>query len=634
IFEDQLTGQRIPGVLVNITWNPSYEGYTDVNGTFKFTFNATTPGDYILNVHIEKDGFTILDEIITIHVTSPPSPPGFDMWIIYVILICVGALVAVVVVRSRAKKKVVPITPPKVVKPKGFPSLGDLYKVKYMAIMHRPSQNFLLSQVIQPEKVRKEEKQDFLELLPSLKESTLENRMVVQKELQILYHDGGLSRVSYLVDDKPSDAFMKGNIIFTNEFEKSFEPQLKTLPEDLNVFQGPIAVELQHDILNFQLLQPHQITEERPLLRLLSGSQKKIVKKAIGLAKKTATFQLFNLVEASVKTFKQPPEIIIDDVEDLLRLSIFIPREALGEAEKKELERDKKEIEKRIQKDRELTLKTQIKDAIVEAKNLMDGKKYVDAAVNYEIAAQAAKELGDKKGHKQYVAKAEECLAYRLQLIDKIETKEAAVEPLVLPEEEAEGKPAEEVPDAVLREKLNQMIEECEISYLNIIDVAQKLGISVQKVSELAKETEYKVSASRIYKKEEDKKGKGLEDLFKEILKELMEETDEEFLRVEEMARALGISEEETIKLAEDQGYQVKESKIYKEKKEEAKKEEGPGDILQEKLKVLMEETDKKALKVEEVAKVLGISEEETMMLAGDQGYQVKKSKIYKKKKE
>ncbi|MFX1296389.1 MAG: carboxypeptidase-like regulatory domain-containing protein [Promethearchaeota archaeon] len=102
-LKDNLTGQGIEGALVNISWNPSNIGYTDSDGNFTFIFKANESGEYILSIRVEKDGYVIIDQIVTISVKGK-SRFNF-LSLLYLFLVAGVSVIAVRIYQMRQKKK-------------------------------------------------------------------------------------------------------------------------------------------------------------------------------------------------------------------------------------------------------------------------------------------------------------------------------------------------------------------------------------------------------------------------------------------------------------------------------------------------------------------------------------------------
>ncbi|MHA1651899.1 MAG: hypothetical protein ACTSYB_17035, partial [Candidatus Helarchaeota archaeon] len=247
-------------------------------------------------------------------------------------------------------------------------------------------------------------------------------------------------------------------------------------------------------------------------------------------------------------------------------------------------------VEKELPKAVKFRIRGERDEALSAAKDEIEHEKYLDAVISYDLAAQASKKLGNMEDYEKYLEKAEDILLLRLDILQKLEEEKQG--------EKAEGKPEvakEEISkvesDAVLKEKLDKLIKETKISYINIIDAAQKLGISVQKVRELADAGKYRITKSRIYKAEEVKEEPEVLDEFKDL------EGFEEIIREEE------------------------------EKKTEDQKED-----LKMKLNKLIKESRISYMSIADIAQKLGISIKETRNLATQEGYRVTQKRIYKKK--
>ncbi|MHA1325592.1 MAG: hypothetical protein ACTSRL_22600, partial [Candidatus Helarchaeota archaeon] len=497
-FKDALTGQGIAGALINISWNPSYTGYTDAGGNFTFRFNGTIPGIYLIHVHVEKDGYTLLDQTITVHVKSLPQPPQDFMWIVYLILALVGAIGSVSVLRARRRKMVEPIVPKEPEKKRRLPTFEDLLKVKFMVLMQRTSNTPILMKHLHSVKVNKRDRQEFLKILPALKPSTLDTRIITQQNVQILYYDDELLRTAFLIEDRPSTDFHKALIEFTKIFEQNFKPQLKELPENLSIFEGGLATELQDLILNFQMLAPQKVRKDKRFLRTLPDHFKKIVRIAIELEKKQTTFLLFDLLEKCQSTLSLTASEIITAINELWELGIFHPDITITAEEQAKIEEEKEEIRRRLEEEQQNKLKNEIEKAKIAALEKMQQEKYVEAAIYYQMAADAAKKLEQVAEYEEFLRKGEECLEIKRAMIEKLETKERKKK---APEQKEKSEElGEELTEEAIEEKLKEIIESAETSYVNIIYVAQEIGISVAKIRELAKKLEYRVTKSRIYK--------------------------------------------------------------------------------------------------------------------------------------
>ncbi|MHA1279451.1 MAG: hypothetical protein ACTSQ8_19805, partial [Candidatus Helarchaeota archaeon] len=368
-FLDSLTGEGIENAMVNISWNPSYIGYTDANGNYTYTFNETTPGDYEITIRVEKDGFVILDQTITIHVQELP-PKGGESWIFIVVaLVAVSAVAVIGIYRQRSKKRAKP-RPPK-------------------------------------------------------------------------------EKIEEVVEEK---------------LPKAIRAQLKELKEK----------------------------------------------------------------------------------------SLMLANKELG------------------------------------------NNKYLDAVISYEMAARAAKRLGESENYKNYTKKCEEILLFKRELIEKIEKEQKITRKDKSELQEVEEIKEKEVSSQEFKDKIDKILEDTKMTYIGIIDAAQNMGISVEKAKELAAQAKYRITKSRIYKQEtgieeperfddftdlddlesaieKEKEGELTEEVEKPPTDEKLNKFNEfmsslrtSYINLSKAAEKMGISIEEVKDLAEKEGYRTTKARIYK----------------------------------------------------------------------
>jgi hypothetical protein len=625
-FKDSLTNKGIVGANVTISWNPTYMGYTDADGNFTFIFNVTTAGDYEVHIRVEQEDYVLFEQTITIHVEEIG---GFPWWLILLLLIVALLIVVFGVYRARRKKVMIPVAARKE-PPKGRPTFVDLLKLKQMAIIHQPSKKLLFTHVIRPKKMSKEDERVFRESVPSLKESKLENRMISQKEMEILYHDGEFIRVAFQIEQRPSDDFFKSNIEFTKEFERVYQAELKVLPENMQIFQEVRTVELVNRLLNFELLLPHHVQKDRRLLHQLAPVEKRITKIALDQVKRTGYVGLVSLFEECSNLLKIADTELAHYIESFHYNSILLPESLLGELGKAQLLVEKKEVEDRIELDRRNRLKEQRAEAVKSANELLKQENYLDATTYYEKAAMASKELGEMGDYQKLTKKAEECLLYRVEKIEK-QAKETGLYERKVPEspkkEERESAEKAVPSDANLKEKLKQLITQSMIDYVNITDAAQQLGISVIKVRDLAGILGYEVTTSRILKPKLEKAEGPIKAAESGKLVDVKE--------IEKPKTAVVPKKIEKPEEAEKPETIVTPKKI--EKSEEAEEPETIGElkseeVLEKQLESLIKKSGASYVNISDLTKEFGISSEKIRELAKQWGYRVTSTRIYKKK--
>ncbi|TFG04978.1 MAG: hypothetical protein EU536_03400 [Promethearchaeota archaeon] len=223
------------------------------------------------------------------------------------------------------------------------------------------------------------------------------------------------------------------------------------------------------------------------------------MQKALELARDSGSFLLIDLIEKCKKSVSIASPELIGAIDSLCLLEIFIPEFTMEPDERAKLELQMQEIEQRIAREDEDRLNEQINEAKIAALEVMKEGKYVDAAIYYEVAAEASKALGRTEDYELFVKKAEESLMLKLTILEKLEKEKKPKE-----KEKKEGlkmEPAvEDLSDEALTEKLNKIISNLSIPYISIIDAAQELNISVERVQELARKAGWRTTKARIYK--------------------------------------------------------------------------------------------------------------------------------------
>lgn len=141
-------------------------------------------------------------------------------------------------------------------------------------------------------------------------------------DFKIVLSDGNYIRTALILDGIPSEKLKENQLLFTEEFEKTFETLLKEFDGDVTEFRKSDA--LIEKYFNISLTYPLQLAKHYELIKV-KGLDKALVEVADQIQKEKKFFFTSNLLNYALAGRKASRDEIVSIIIDLKRRGVIIP---------------------------------------------------------------------------------------------------------------------------------------------------------------------------------------------------------------------------------------------------------------------------------------------------------------------